>query len=121
MTNSCRTSIVTAAAVLSVALLVPRPAAAQLPRDPVERAKIIAQIFQANARQLTVYDREGNQLNQVGPRDMYNQPILSPDTKRVVVVKVDLDKETNDLWVLDAETGKGVQITFRVKRQRSAT
>jgi len=32
------------------------PAAAQLPTDPEERAKVLAQIMQANARQLTLFD-----------------------------------------------------------------
>ena len=36
---------------------------AQLPKDPEERAKVIAQIMQANARQLTLFDREGKELN----------------------------------------------------------
>jgi hypothetical protein len=39
------------------------------PRDPEERAKVIAQVMQANARQLTLYDREGKELTSVGPKD----------------------------------------------------
>ena len=42
---------------------------------------------------------------------MYNQPVLSPDGKRVAVVKPDLDKETSDVWVLDVATGTGIQLT----------
>ena len=38
---------------------------------------------------------------------MYNRPVLSPDGKRVVVIKGDLDKETNDVWILDVATGPG--------------
>jgi eukaryotic-like serine/threonine-protein kinase len=106
------------AAALSIALLlISRPALAQLPTDPVERAKVIAQIFQVNARQLTLFDREGKEVGQIGARDMYNQPVLSPDGKRVAVAKTDLDKETGDVWVLDAATGTGIQLTSSAKRE----
>src|SRR6188472_522560 len=111
MNNSYRTAIITAAGALAVLLLAPAPAAAQLPTDPVERAKVIAQIMAANSRQLTLFDREGKEVSVVGPKDLYNQPVLSPDAKRVAVIKADIDKETNDLWVFDVATGKGVQIT----------
>ncbi len=106
------------AAALSIALLLTsRPALAQLPTDPVERAKVIAQIFQVNARQLTLFDREGKEVGQIGARDLYNQPVLSPDGKRVAVAKTDLDKETGDVWVLDASTGTGIQLTSSAKRE----
>src|ERR1700704_4459470 len=121
MNNSSRTAIIpTAAGALAALLLAPAPAGAQLPKDPAERAKVIAQIMAANARQLTLFDREGKEVNVVGPKDLYNQPVLSPDAKRVAVVKADLEKETNDLWVLDVATGKGVQITASQARE-SAT
>jgi Tol biopolymer transport system component len=92
---------------------------AQLPRDPEERAKVIAQIMQANARQLTLFDREGKELNAVGPRDLYNQPVFSPDAKRMAVIKADLEKENNDLWIYDVATGTGKQITFSDTREQS--
>jgi Tol biopolymer transport system component len=121
MNNSYRTAIITTAAgALAVLLLAPAPAAAQLPTDPAERAKVIAQIMAANARQLTLFDRAGKEVTVVGPKDLYNQPVLSPDAKRVAVIKADLDKETNDLWVFDVATGKGVQITSSQRRE-SAT
>src|SRR6187399_2549775 len=103
-------SLVTAAAV--VALLSSAPAHAQgLPRDPAERAKVIAQILEANARQLTLFDRQGQSVGVIGPRDLYNQPILSPDGKRLAVIKTDLDKEANDLWVIDVASARGTRIT----------
>jgi Tol biopolymer transport system component len=75
----------------------------------------------ANASQLTIFDREGKALNPVGPRDLYNQPVLSPDGKRVAVIKADLsiDKENNDLWVFDVATGKGTQITVSKSREQA--
>jgi hypothetical protein len=84
-------------------------AQAQLPKDPEERAKVIAQIMQANARQITLFDREGKEVERVGSRDLYNQVILSPDRTRIAVIKADLEKEANDLWLLDTATGKGPQ------------
>src|SRR6185436_1616154 len=94
---SYRTSIVPALAALTAILLWPLASEAQLPRDPVERAKVIAQIFEANARQLTLFDRAGNEVARVGARDLYNQPVISPDKTRIAVIKPDLEKETNDV------------------------
>jgi Tol biopolymer transport system component len=85
--------------------------AQQLPTDPVERAKAIAQIMAANARQLTIFDRAGKVLNRVGNPDLYGRPALSPDGKRVAVAKADLDKETQDVWILDVATGQGPKVT----------
>jgi Tol biopolymer transport system component len=115
MKNSYRTSIIASALVASV--LMASAAVAQLPRDPVERARVIAEIFKANARQITVFDREGKVVSSIGPRDLYNQPVLSPDAKRLAVVKPDLEKETNDVWVLDVATGKGIQLTSSQSRE----
>jgi Tol biopolymer transport system component len=118
-----RTSAIVAATALAlVALVAPRPSAAQgLPRDPVERARVIKEILQTNARQLTVFDRAGKPIGQIGPRGMYNRPVLSPDGKRVAVIKGDLDKETQDLWILDAATGQGIQITNTQPREPAST
>jgi Tol biopolymer transport system component len=92
---------------------------AQLPKDPEERAKVVAQIMRANARQLTLFDREGKELSNVGPKDLYNQPVFSPDAKRLAVIKADLEKENNDLWIFDVAGGPGVQITFSGSRENS--
>ncbi len=113
---------ITAVAVCAALLLAAVSGQAQLPKDPEERAKVIAQIMQGNASQLTLFDREGKEVGVVGPRDLQNQPLLSPDAKRLAVIKTDLsfDKENNDLWVFDIATGKGTQITFSQARE-SAT
>src|SRR5947208_4771964 len=89
---SYRIPIITSAAVLLAALLLAAvPGQAQLPTDPAERAKVIAQILEANARQLTLFDREGKTMAQVGPKDLYGQPVFSPDAKRIAVIKTDVD------------------------------
>ena len=95
-------------------------AAAQLPKDPEERAKAIAQIMQANARQITLFDREGKEVSQVGPKDLYQQPVFSPDAKRMAVIKVDVDKESNDLWVLDLATGKTTRVSTSGEREAAS-
>jgi Tol biopolymer transport system component len=115
MKNSLRI----ATAVLAAMVLHAVSSFAQLPTDPAERAKVIAQIMQANARQLTLFDREGKELNAVGPKDLYNQPVFSPDARRMAVIKSDLEKENNDLWVFDVATGTGKQITFSGTREQS--
>ena len=82
---------------IAVLLLTAAHTFAQLPKDPEERAKVIAQIMQSNARQLMLFDREGKELNGVGPKDLYNQPVFSPDAKRLAVIKTNVEKENNDL------------------------
>ena len=111
-------SVAASAVVCAVALLAPPLVQGQpLPRDPAERARIIAQVLEANARQLTLFDRRGQSVGTVGLRDLYVQPVLSPDTKRVAVIKPDLDKETNDLWIIDVATAKATQMTSSKPRE----
>src|SRR5215470_13668838 len=109
------------AVTLAVVLFSAVYALAQLPKDPEERAKVIAQIMQANARQVTLFDREGKALNAVGPRDLFAQPVFSPDAKRVAVVKNDLEKENNDLWIIDVATGKATKVTVSGEREAAAS
>ena len=113
-----RTSLIAASAALAAALLLtPTLAHAQLPRDPAERARIIAQILETQARQLTIFDRRGNSVGVVGPRDLYNQPVFSPDATRMAVIKPDLEKETNDLWIIDVASARRTQMTTSETRE----
>src|SRR5215467_13923880 len=105
------------AATIAVLLTAAIQVFGQLPKDPEERAKVIAQIMQANARQVTLFDREGKELNAVGPRDLFAQPVFSPDAKRVAVIRQDLEKENNDLWIVDVATGKTTKITNSGERE----
>src|SRR5262245_64121953 len=117
MSAKLLSSIVVCAAVLAT----PLRSEAQLPRDPVERARIISQIMETQSRQLTLFDRQGQLIGVVGPRDLYNQPVFSPDAKRMAVIKPDLDKETNDLWVVGVATAKAVQITSSQPREGASS
>jgi len=81
------------------------------------RAKRIAEQFEAQARVLTVFDRQGKVVTTVGERAIYDDPVFSPDRTRLAVNKFDLESETEDLWVLDVATGKITRITSNQKRE----
>src|SRR5262245_1830998 len=51
---------------------------------------------------------------------MYFDPVLSPDARRVAVIRTDIDKETNDLGVVDVATGTFVPLTSSQPRERAA-
>ena len=74
-------------------------------------AKRNAQQFEANARVLTVFDRQGKVVTTVGARALYNQPVFSPDRSRLAVIEFDLDSETADLLVMDVATGDSKRIS----------
>jgi len=109
------------AALGAALLLLPVTSQAQLPRDPVERARVVAQIMEMNARQLTLFDRQGRPVTTVGTRDLYNQPVFSPDATRMAVVRPDLEKETQDLWVIDNASGKAIQLTTSKTRENAGS
>jgi len=110
--------MVTAVA-LSASLLAPSPGLGQPTQS--ERARATAAeprlkaLLEAQARQLTVFDREGNVVNTIGERDTYSQPVFSPDRTRVAVLK---RAQTWDFWVLDVATGNGTQMTSSHERER---
>ena len=62
-------------------------------------------------RQLTVYDRAGKVVSKVGEPGFYNQPNMSPDGSRAVVMRVDPRTGNNDIWTVDLASGKGTPIT----------
>src|SRR5262245_31269247 len=114
-----------AAALSTVALLAQAPAPAQSSGSDDEKAKAReairlknnAQNFEQNARVLTVFNREGQTIAEVGERGLYNQPVFSPDRTRVAVIKQDLDAETADLWIIEVATGKSTRLTTSKKRE----
>jgi len=42
---------------------------------------------------------------------MYSQPVLSPDGKRIAVIRADIFDEVADIWVIDIESGDETRIT----------
>jgi len=117
--NSYRTLFVVPATVFALLFSTALSGQGPLPTDPVERAKVVAQFFEANARRLTLFDREGKEVAVVGPRDVYQQPVLSPDRTRVAVIKIDRDKEVSNLFIIDVATGDSTQITFNQTREQT--
>src|SRR5215510_1738434 len=106
--------------VITALVVASAPGQAQpLPKDPAERAGIVSQIVQLNARQLTVFDRTGKVVRTVGVRGMYSDPALSPDGTRIAAIKADIDKEVDDVWIVDVAGGPAVQITANQSRDRS--
>jgi Tol biopolymer transport system component len=85
------------------------------------RARQIARRFAINARVLTVFDRQGNIVSTVGERAFYEDPVFSPDRKRLAVTKRDLESDTEDLWVMEIPTGKSTRITANEPRDFMAT
>jgi len=125
MKSSFQVAILTASAALCAVLMLVSSGFGQAANDAkakaAAKAKAIAQAFEANARTLTIYDRQGKAVTTVGPRAIYNTPVFSPDAKRLVVAKVDLEKETQDLWVFDIATGSSIQLTSGKAREGSTT
>ncbi len=113
--------VITRALVLSSLLMVPLLAISQAPSDADDedaqaaRAERIAREFEAEARVLTVFDRQGNVLTTIGERDLYWAPVFSPDGTQLAVEKNDLENETTDLWVIDVATGDSTRITSHAK------
>src|SRR5215831_7148693 len=124
MEKSARIAIVlTAVAFAGALFMAPVPGEGQSANDEkakaAAKAKAIAQQFENNARTLTIYDRQGRVVTAVGPRAIRNTPVFSPDAKRLVAAKVDLEKEVQDLWVFDIAAGKDLQLTFGKTREIS--
>jgi Tol biopolymer transport system component len=61
--------------------------------------------------QLTWFDRAGKQLGTLGlPRD--HHPALSPDGKRVAVMRYFNNGSSSNIWVLDLARGAATRVTF---------
>ncbi len=107
-----RTASMTGKAALCAALiLAPLFACGQESAADVARAERLAARFEARSRVLTLFDRNGTPLATVGERGMYSQPVLSPDGKRIAVIRADIFDEVADIWVIDIESGDETRIT----------
>jgi Tol biopolymer transport system component len=62
-------------------------------------------------QQITIFNREGQVAKKVGEPGQYSQPSFSPDAKRLLVSKGDLQAGRSDLWTIDIATGKETRIT----------
>jgi Tol biopolymer transport system component len=84
------------------------PGTASVSRDG---ERFVMAVPRPQLRQLTVYDRSGKILNKVGEPGLYNQPNLSPDGTRAVVMRNDPRTGNQDIWTIDLASGKGTPIT----------
>jgi Tol biopolymer transport system component len=102
----------------------PAPAGSEVkPAD--DKAKAVAEAkvkqnarrFENNATIITFVDRYGKQTGKVGERALYDDTVLSPDGKRIAVIKEDLPNESADLFILDVETGASTRLTTSAKTE----
>ena len=64
--------------------------------------------------------RDGRSAS-VGPRDLYNQPVFSPDATRMAVVKPDLEKESQRPVGDRRASGKAIQLTVSKSRENAGS
>jgi Tol biopolymer transport system component len=81
------------------------------------KAKQNARRFENNATIITFVDRYGKQTGKVGEKALYDETALSPDGKRIAVIKEDLPNESADLYILDVETGAANRLTTSAKTE----
>jgi eukaryotic-like serine/threonine-protein kinase len=64
-------------------------------------------------RQLIWYDRSGKQLSTLGePAEYRDDPRLSPDGRRVAVMRIDPEARSGDIWIYEVARGTGSRLTF---------
>jgi Tol biopolymer transport system component/DNA-binding winged helix-turn-helix (wHTH) protein len=62
--------------------------------------------------ELVWLDRLGRRTGRIGEPADYSNPSLSPDEKKVVVSRMDLQTRTRDLWLFDLASGAASRFTF---------
>lgn len=92
------------------------PGTASVSRDG---ERFVIAVPRPQMRQLTVFDREGKAVTRVGQPGFYNQPNLSPDGTRTVVMRNDPQTGNLDIWTVDLASGKGTPITNDVFPQNA--
>jgi len=128
MKQSYRTAInIAAAALFAVLVLTPGRGQAPTAQEKAKiRARNIAQTVELASRFITIYDRQGKVVKTVGPKGLYQQPVFSPDAKRIAVVEADLHPEstdqfaqTADIFVYDVDTAAHTRITTSGNREQA--
>src|SRR5215472_7166080 len=62
--------------------------------------------------ELVWLDRQGKRTGRVGDPADYSNPSLSPDEKKLIVSRMDLQSRTRDLWLFDLASGAASRFTF---------
>ena len=75
---------------------------------------ILAYRIQADdeSKELVWVDRSGRRVGSVGGAAAYSNPSLSPDEKKLLVGRTDMQIRTRDLWLFDLPTGASTRFTF---------
>ncbi|HEV3202672.1 MAG TPA: hypothetical protein VGZ73_32485 [Bryobacteraceae bacterium] len=81
------------------------------------KAKQNARRFENSATIITFVDRYGKQTGKVGEKALYDDTVLSPDGKRIAVIKEDPPNESADLFILDVDTGASTRLTTSAKTE----
>jgi len=66
----------------------------------------------SDVSQLTLFDREGKAVGTVGEAGTYDSVAFSPDGKRVVAARVNLQSIGENLWMMDLARGISTRFTF---------
>jgi Tol biopolymer transport system component len=62
-------------------------------------------------QQVTIFDRRGQVAQKVGEPGLYGQPSFSPDARRLLVAKADLQTGQSDLWTIELASGTTTRLT----------
>jgi len=62
--------------------------------------------------QLAWHDRDGKRKSSVGEPGMYEEPRLSPDERRLALVRTDPSTGKADIWILELSNGIYTRVTF---------
>ncbi|MBV8904928.1 MAG: PD40 domain-containing protein, partial [Acidobacteriia bacterium] len=119
MKDLLKIAVTPVSAALFAALLFAQGQSSQDEKAKQAKAQNIARAFELNARTITLLNRQGKELRKVGERGMYGAAVLSPDATRLAVLKSDLEKENQDIFVIDLATGSSTQITSGQSREFS--
>ena len=72
---------------------------------------VIAVPHAPTLQQITIFDRQGTVLTQVGELGRYVNPALSPDGTKVAVERILPQTGNRDIWTFDVASGAGTPVT----------
>ena len=81
----------------------------------VSETGVLAYFRGGDIRQLTWFNRAGEELGPVGVPDAYSYPSLSPDEKTIAVTK-NSQGGASDIWLIDLGRGNPSRFTFDPER-----
>ena len=77
-----------------------------------ETGVLVYRSLSTGVSQLTWFDRTGRQLGTIGPPAAYSVIRLSPDEKRIALQRLDDEKGTFDIWLIELTRGTPTHLTF---------